>query len=243
MDKVLAKHAAARRRHPDAGLLRLQPDGVQGARRGRSAAGDRAAPRLPDRGQAGRAGLRAGDQVRAHRGRRSRRPGGGVLLRRKVLLERYVDGRDLAVSMLDGRRGPEALPVVEAVPAGEDFYDFEARYEIGRTEFVCPARAAGCVADARARAGARRPTALLGLLRLRARGPDAGRATASCSVLEANAIPGLTETSLLPQAAEAAGMGFDAAGRADPGPALARVATALSLRRAYAARRRRSPRA
>ena len=31
------------------------------------------------------------------------------------------------------------LPIVEAVPADEDFYDFEARYEIGRTEFVCPA--------------------------------------------------------------------------------------------------------
>ena len=35
--------------------------------------------------------------------------------------------------------GDEALPVVEAVPSGEDFYDFEARYEIGRTDFVCPA--------------------------------------------------------------------------------------------------------
>ncbi|MDQ3678776.1 MAG: D-alanine--D-alanine ligase, partial [Actinomycetota bacterium] len=53
----------------------------------------------------------------------------------KVLLERHVHGRDLAVSVLDG----EPLPVVEAVPREEDFYDFEARYEIGRTTFVCPA--------------------------------------------------------------------------------------------------------
>ena len=53
----------------------------------------------------------------------------------RVLLERYVDGRDLAVSILDG----EPLPVVEAVPRDEEFYDFEARYEIGRTDFVCPA--------------------------------------------------------------------------------------------------------
>ena len=57
----------------------------------------------------------------------------------KVLLERYVAGRDLAVSVLEGPGGPEALPVVEAVPREEDFYDFEARYEIGRTEFICPA--------------------------------------------------------------------------------------------------------
>src|SRR6185369_11334737 len=54
---------------------------------------------------------------------------------RKVLLERHVAGRDLAVSIVDG----EPLPVVEAVPNEEDFYDFEARYEIGRTTFVCPA--------------------------------------------------------------------------------------------------------
>ena len=57
----------------------------------------------------------------------------------KVLLERYVDGRDLAVSVLETAEGPEALPVVEAIPETEDFYDFEARYEIGRTRFVCPA--------------------------------------------------------------------------------------------------------
>ena len=57
----------------------------------------------------------------------------------KVLLERHVSGRDLAVSVVEGRDEPLALPVVEAVPREEDFYDFEARYEIGRTDFVCPA--------------------------------------------------------------------------------------------------------
>ena len=58
---------------------------------------------------------------------------------RKVLLERYVAGRDLAVSIIDEDGMPRALPIVEAVPEQEDFYDFEARYEIGRTTFVCPA--------------------------------------------------------------------------------------------------------
>ena len=54
---------------------------------------------------------------------------------RKVLLERYVDGRELAVSVLDGADGepPLALPIVEAVPEQDDVYDFAARYEIGRT--------------------------------------------------------------------------------------------------------------
>ena len=52
----------------------------------------------------------------------------------RVLLERFVDGRELAVSLLDG----EPLPVIEILTQG-GAYDFEARYEIGRTEFVCPA--------------------------------------------------------------------------------------------------------
>ena len=53
----------------------------------------------------------------------------------RVLLERFVDGRELAVSVL----GDEPLPVVEVIPQAGDSYDFEARYEIGRTSFVCPA--------------------------------------------------------------------------------------------------------
>ncbi len=121
----------------------------------------------------------------------------------KVLLERHVDGRDLAVSILDG----EPLPVVEAVPQGDAFYDFQARYEIGRTRFTCPAelpdglteeahdlalatyRLLGCNAFARV---------------------DLMLGAGGLTVLEANPIPGLTDTSLLPQAAEAAGISFDA---------------------------------
>ncbi len=53
----------------------------------------------------------------------------------RVLLERFAEGRELAVGVLGG----EPLPVVEAIPSDGDRYDFEARYEIGRTEFVCPA--------------------------------------------------------------------------------------------------------
>jgi D-alanine-D-alanine ligase len=121
----------------------------------------------------------------------------------KVLLERHVEGRDLAVSILDD----EALPIVEAVPREEDFYDFEARYEIGRTEFVCPADLPEHTTE-RAQELAVRTYRLLGC-------SGFGRvdlmldADGELFVLEANSIPGLTETSLLPQAAEAAGIGFD----------------------------------
>jgi D-alanine-D-alanine ligase len=121
----------------------------------------------------------------------------------KVLLERHVDGRDLAVSILDG----EPLPVVEAVPQGDEFYDFQARYEIGRTAFVCPADLAPEI-TAQAHDLSLRTYRLLGCEAF-ARVDLMLSASGELTVLEANPIPGLTDTSLLPQAAEAAGMSFD----------------------------------
>ena len=119
----------------------------------------------------------------------------------RVLLERYVSGRELAVSVL----GSEALPVVEAIPREEDFFNFEARYEIGRTEYVCPAEL-GESETRRVQELATRTYEMLGCsgfarvdLILGDDGPQ---------VLEVNAIPGLTDTSLFPMAAEASGIGF-----------------------------------
>jgi D-alanine-D-alanine ligase len=120
----------------------------------------------------------------------------------RVVLERYVEGRELAVSVL----GAQALPIVEAIPRQGDVYDFEARYEIGRTEFVCPAEL-DAETGAAVTGEALRAFETLGCsgfsrvdLMLGADGPQ---------VLEVNAIPGLTDTSLLPQAAEAAGLSFE----------------------------------
>ena len=127
---------------------------------------------------------------------------------RKVLLERHVAGRDLAVSIIDEDGVPRALPIVEAVPEQEDFYDFEARYEIGRTRFECPAGLEEAV-SARAAAIALEVYALLGCSGFARVDLMLGAETEELFVLEADAIPGLTETSLLPQAADAAGIGFD----------------------------------
>ena len=125
---------------------------------------------------------------------------------RKVLLERYVPGRELAISIIEQDGEARALPIVEALPQEEDYYDFEARYEIGRTRFVCPAELGSAVAE-RAATVALDTYRVLGCsgfarVDLMAEGED-------LQVLELNPIPGLTETSLLPQAAEAAGIGFD----------------------------------
>jgi len=122
---------------------------------------------------------------------------------RKVLLEHCVSGRELAVSILGG----EALPIVEAVPEGREFYDFAARYEIGRTEFVCPPELPAGVGE---RVG---EIALAAWSLLGCRGfarVDMILGDDGPTVLEVNAIPGLTETSLLPQAADAAGLSFEA---------------------------------
>jgi D-alanine-D-alanine ligase len=127
---------------------------------------------------------------------------------RKVLLERHVAGRDLAVSILDEDGSPRALPIVEAVPREEDFYDFEARYEIGRTKFLCPAELPEPVAERAARI-ATEVYELIGCTGFARVDIMLEQGTDDLYVLELNTIPGLTETSLLPQAADAAGIGFD----------------------------------
>jgi D-alanine-D-alanine ligase len=127
---------------------------------------------------------------------------------RKVLLERHVPGRDLAVSIIEQGGAPTPLPVVEAVPNEEEFYDFESRYEIGRTTFVCPAELPDEVAE-RASAMALEVFALLGCSGFARVDLMLDSDQGELFVLEADTIPGLTETSLLPQAADAAGISFD----------------------------------
>jgi D-alanine-D-alanine ligase len=137
----------------------------------------------------------------------------------KVVLERYIKGRDLAVSVLDHemldhetaalpRPGPVALPVVEAIPREEDFYNYESRYEIGMTTFVCPAELPAATSK-RAQELALQVYKLLGCHGVARVDLMLEQQSEELTVLETNVIPGLTETSLLPQAADAAGIGFD----------------------------------
>jgi len=133
----------------------------------------------------------------------------------RVVLEHFVKGRDLAVSVLDGADGdeqasePQALPVVEAIPREQDFYAYESRYEIGMTTFVCPAELPTEIA-ARTQQLALEVYRLLGCHGVARVDLMLADKSEELAVLETNVVPGLTETSLLPQAADAAGIGFDA---------------------------------
>jgi D-alanine-D-alanine ligase len=121
----------------------------------------------------------------------------------RVLLERHVDGRELAASLLDG----EPLPVVEVQPQEEDRFNYEARYEIGRTQYLCPAQLSADKAS-EVQEVARATYEALGCTGF-ARVDVMLDADSTPQVLEANAIPGLTDTSLFPMAADAAGIGFE----------------------------------
>jgi D-alanine-D-alanine ligase len=136
---------------------------------------------------------------------------GALSYDRKVVLERYVKGRDLAVSVLDAQttgKDPVALPVIEAIPRETEFYDYESRYEIGMTTFVCPAELPGGVTE-RAQELALATYKLLGCHGVARVDLMLGQDSGELAVLETNVVPGLTETSLLPLAADAAEIWLD----------------------------------
>lgn len=120
-----------------------------------------------------------------------------------ALVERYVEGTDVAVTVVDLAGGPVALPAVE-IDARDGVYDYAARYTAGLTTWHTPARLPGEVAErvVDAALAAHRTLRLGDLSRI-----DlivAGDGTPY--VLEASVAPGMTDTSLLPMAVAAAGL-------------------------------------
>jgi len=126
---------------------------------------------------------------------------------RKLLIEKFVSGRELTIGIL----GDQALPILEIIPKG-GFYDFNNKYPFlnpqagGGAEHVCPAEIDPNKTK-QVQKQALHAFRALGLVvygRVDVLLPDSGNP----SVLEVNTIPGMTEASLLPEAAAAAGINY-----------------------------------
>jgi D-alanine-D-alanine ligase len=118
-----------------------------------------------------------------------------------VLVEQFIDGTEVAVSLLDG----QTLPPVEIVPK-QGAYDFAARYTHGATDFYAPARLDTSVMSA-CQDAARRAWDVIGCRQVTRVDMIVG-GEGKPWILELDTCPGLTETSLLPMAIAAAGFAF-----------------------------------
>lgn len=123
----------------------------------------------------------------------------------EVIIEQFIEGTEVAVSVIDTGDGPVALPAVEIVP-DSGIYDFSARYTAGTTEFFVPARLSD---DALAKAC---ELAVAAHTTLGAR--DWSRTDLIVNsdgvphFIEINVVPGVTETSLFPQSVQASSFEF-----------------------------------
>ena len=120
----------------------------------------------------------------------------------EVIVEQFIQGVEISVPVLGA--DPRALPAIEIIPTS-GFYDFEMKYTPGATEEVCPARISAAAAAMAAEYAVRAHRALccrdVSRTDMIVVGDDP-------VVLETNSLPGMTETSLLPLSARAAGIAF-----------------------------------
>ncbi len=124
---------------------------------------------------------------------------------RLIMIEAFIDGLEVTGGVIGNDR-LEALPLIEILPGpGYEFFDYEAKYTAGATEEICPARIDPALAE-KAQCYAKIAHDAL-FLRGYSR-TDFILKDGEFYVLETNTIPGMTPTSLLPRAAETAGISF-----------------------------------
>ena len=122
----------------------------------------------------------------------------------EVLVETFVKGTELTIAVL-GNEQLEALPVIQIVPRNE-FYDFESKYAPGGSQHLCPAPL-DAEATEKVQAMAKAAHRALGCSGI-SRSDFIMDENGEFWILETNTLPGMTETSLLPDAARAAGIEF-----------------------------------
>ncbi|MBQ9020629.1 MAG: D-alanine--D-alanine ligase [Eggerthellaceae bacterium] len=128
----------------------------------------------------------------------------GLEIDTEVLIEQYIAGTEITVAVL-GNAEPFALPVIQIVPRNS-FYDFDAKYAPGGSQHICPAPLSDEVTARAQELGIAAHKALE--CRCMSRTDMIVDEEGLPWVLETNTIPGMTQTSLLPDAAAAAGISF-----------------------------------
>ncbi|MCD8038500.1 MAG: D-alanine--D-alanine ligase [Lachnospiraceae bacterium] len=124
-------------------------------------------------------------------------------LENRVIIEQYIEGREFSIGVMDGK----ALPIIEIAPK-VGFYDYKNKYQAGSTVETCPAQLDANVAGAMQSCA----ESVYRALRLKTYARMDFRMDKSLNFycLEANTLPGMTPTSLLPQEAAAVGIDFPA---------------------------------
>lgn len=125
---------------------------------------------------------------------------------RKVIIEKFISGTELAVSII-GKDNPKTLPIVEIVPQKE-FFDFESRYSIGKTDYFVPARLSSKI-EKNIKNTAINVHNSLKCTKLSRVDIILDKEKEIPYVLELNTSPGMTDTSLLPLAAKEDGISFE----------------------------------
>ncbi|MDO9579723.1 MAG: D-alanine--D-alanine ligase [Bacteroidales bacterium] len=123
-----------------------------------------------------------------------------------IILEKFIKGRELTVAIF-GNNPPKAFPVVEIIPRISKWFDYKAKYEVGGSDEICPAKIPDKIC---------KKVKTLSIEIFKAIGcKDLARVdfiwntkNKKLYFLEINTIPGMTKTSLVPKAAKAAGMEF-----------------------------------
>ena len=124
----------------------------------------------------------------------------------EILLEQFIKGRELTVAVMGGEKS-KVLPVIEIVPKSSSWFNYQAKYKVDGAEEICPADIPSKIYK-KAQTYAIKAFESLGCLDLARADFIWENQSENLYFLEINTIPGMTETSLAPQAAKAAGMDF-----------------------------------
>ncbi|TCS84116.1 D-alanine--D-alanine ligase family protein [Tepidibacillus fermentans] len=126
----------------------------------------------------------------------------------EILIEEFIEGTEVTVAILETEKGIEALPIIEIVPNKNTYYDYESKYSAGGSEHIIPARIDKNTENI-VKKWAIAAHQALGCSTLSRVDFIVPKDQSLPVILEVNTLPGMTETSLYPDAAKAIGLSYE----------------------------------